>query len=251
MNPPDDPMEMAALYALDALGTDERAQFEVIEAGDRVLRDEVDGFRAVAAVLAEAVETAPSTPSPGVWQRISAEIAGTAGTEKRPALATVTDIRDHKRWTRIAIFVSAAAVIASVALGIRVLDLQNQLAEGSVAGLAGEALTADGSHLVALQGQDGFEDASANIVIDADGTGYMVTDSLAALPADRTYQLWAIVAGEDDEVRVVSAGVLGRNPGVSQFTAAGAVTGFVITEEVAGGVPVAEGPAVVVGSLDA
>ncbi len=51
------------------------------------------------------------------------------------------------------------------------------------------------------------------------------------LAEDRTYQLWAIV---DD--RVISAGVMGSDPGVSPFQVVGSLAGLALTEEIAGGV---------------
>ncbi len=70
------------------------------------------------------------------------------------------------------------------------------------------------------------------IVLAPDGTGYVVSSSLTALPASRTYQLWAVV---DD--KVISAGVLGRDPALAPFHVdLQGLRGLVITEEVEGGV---------------
>lgn len=246
----EDVVELAGLYALDALEPDERSQFEAVEAASAEVRAEVDAYREVAAVLAQAVETVPSTPSPDVWRSIHAAVTGEAEEARRPKLATVTDIRDHRRWTRWAALVSAAAVLVSVALGVRVFNLQNQIDERTIDELAAQAVTAEGSRLVTLDGQEGFEASTATIVLGADGIGYLLSDNLTSLPAERTYQLWVIV-DEAEDTRVISAGVLGSDPRVSQFSAVGNVTGFAITEEVAGGVPVSEGPTVAVGLLDA
>jgi hypothetical protein len=64
-----------------------------------------------------------------------------------------------------------------------------------------------------------------------DGTGYVIGDSLPPLAPDRTYQLWAITEGG-----VISAGVLGSDPGIVPFQAVGELAGLAITEELAGGV---------------
>jgi anti-sigma-K factor RskA len=242
-------MELAALYAIDALEPDEQHIVEAALYHDGELRTEVDAYRGVAAILAESVESAPSTPSPDVWRLISAEIAGDTA-ERTPRLASVTDIRQYRRWTWLATAVSAAAVVVSMALGARVLNLQDQIGSASIEELASAAVTEPGSRLVSLAGAEGFEASSATVVLQADGIGYLLTDTLPAAPADRTYQLWAVV-NEGDETRVVSAGVLGPDPGVSRFSSDGNVVAFAITEEVVGGVVVAEGPTVVVGEINA
>jgi hypothetical protein len=70
------------------------------------------------------------------------------------------------------------------------------------------------------------------IVVRNDGTGYVLQSSLPELSAGSTYQLWAVV---DDTV--ISAGVLGRNPGIVPFHIdPEGLRGLVITREVAGGV---------------
>ncbi len=241
-------LQLVALYAIDALEGDERLIVERALRHDVELRSELDAYHGVAAALAEAVETAPSTPSPVVWERIAAEVDGTRA-EDVPRLASVSDIRKHRRWTWIAITVSAAAVVVSVALGARVLDLQEGMGETSIEDLATAAIAAPGSRIVTLEAAEGFEGSQATIVLQEDGTGFLLTDTLESIAPDRTYQLWAVVR-DGEETRVISAGVLGPDPGVSQFSAAGAVEAFAITEEVSGGVVVSEGATVVVGAVD-
>lgn len=244
----DNLLDLAPLYALDALDAGEAALVEAALAGDTVLCDAVDGFRQVAAILAESVEQNPSTPSPDVWERIAADVAGDTA-DRKPRLASVSDIRKYRRGTWLAATVSAAAVVVSLALGARVLDLQDRVNNGSIDEVAAAALSAPGSRLVNLDAAEGFEGVRATIVLTADGTGFLVSDSLPPVAADRTYQLWAVVR-DGEESRVISAGVLGQDPGITQFSSAGAVEAFAITEEVAGGVVVSEGPTVVVGAVD-
>ncbi len=240
--------DLAPLYALDALEQDERHLVEGALASDSALRLEVDAFREVAAQLAQAVETAPSTPSASVWERIHAEATGES-VNRRPQLALPTELRRYRRWTLLTAAESVAAVVVSLGLGARVLDLQDRMRAGdSIDELASTAVTRDGSRLVELGAQEGFEGARATIVLTEEGTGYLLSDTLPELNPDRTYQLWVVVRAGDEQ-RVVSAGVLGPDPGISQFSAVGEVEAFAITEEVAGGVVVAEGPTVLVGSV--
>lgn len=241
--------DLAALYAIDALEQDERRLVEGALVGDATLRREVDGFREVAAQLAEAVETVPSTPSPVVWERIHAEATG-ASVKRRPRLALPIDVRRYRRWTLLTAAVSVAAVVVSLGLGARVLDLQERMRTGdSIDELAGAAVTQEGSRLIELGAQEGFEGFRATIVLTEEGTGFLLSDTLPELTADRTYQLWAVVRAGDEQ-RVISAGVLGPNPGISQFSAVGDVEAFAITDEVAGGVVVAEGPTVLLGTVE-
>ena len=217
-------------------------------ADDARLAAELDGYRAVAAALAEAVEVAPPTPSPDVWKAISSAVQGR--NLATPDLAPVVELRRQRRWSRISAVISVAAVTVSIGLAVRVLDLQNDASQSDLARLAAEKVTEAGSEVVTLAAAEGHAGEEARIVLGADGVGYVLTDTLPALPPDRTYQLWAIVP-DAGEPRVISAGVLGNDPGVAPFQAVGDVVGFAITDEVAGGVPVSEGETVAVWLADA
>ena len=74
----------------------------------------------------------------------------------------------------------------------------------------------------------------ATAVVLPDGTGYL-TSQLPRLPAGRTYQLWGV-----DNRNTISLGVMGRDPDVVAFQAAGHPAAIAVTEERAGGVPVTQ-----------
>jgi hypothetical protein len=117
---------------------------------------------------------------------------------------------------------------------LRVVDLQQQVDDQSsdVLAAALEATLADPTaRLATMEAPGGAAAVEARIVVGSDGVGYVYGDTLPALSADRTYQLWAIVDGN-----VISAGILGSDPGISPFQVVGSIDGFAITEEVAGGV---------------
>jgi len=241
----DDVRDLIAAYALDAVDRADISAVESAVADDAELRNELDGYRETLAVLVDATEPSPSTPSPRVWEAIDAELAGTQR-PPAPEIATVSDIRSSRRWSRLGAIISVAAVAVSLVLGLRVVDLQNQVdADPTLEDLASSAMNDPNALIVDLVAQEGYEGASARIVVDDDGLGYVVSDTLEALESSRTYQLWAIVA-DGGESRVISAGVLGPDPGISQFQTQAALAGFAITEEIAGGVAVSESPAVVV-----
>lgn len=230
------------LRALDALEPDERAAVDDAIAADASLAEELADYRAVAALLAEAVESdAPPTPSAGVWQAISRAVEGDR--PPRSGLAPVVALERRRRWSRVSAAISIAAVAVSVGLAIRVIDLENDSTAPDVGRLAAEKVLEPGAEVLTLAAAEGHEGEEARIVVGADGLGYVVSDTLPALPADRTYQLWVIVPG-DEEPRVVSAGVLGNDPDVAQFQTDGDIVGFAITDEVAGGVPVSAGETV-------
>jgi len=234
----DDIQDLIAAYALDSLEPTEKRQVEAVLAADPGLRLELDQHRAVLAALAAAVDPYPSTPSPSVWSNISAQIGG-AG-DVGPKLPSVRELRTERRFTRVTAALSVAAIALAALLGLSVIRLQQERTTPNVEAAIQELLDDPAATVVTLAAAEGLA-AEARIVVGADGVGYVYTDNLPALAADRTYQLWAIV---DD--RVISAGVLGNDPDNSPFQVVGDIAGFAITEEVAGGVPVSEGETVAV-----
>ena len=107
--------------------------------------------------------------------------------------------------------------------------------------LASAAASAPGARHARLVDADGT--LLARVVVLPDGTGYLTSD-LPALPADRTYQLWGI-----DERDTVSLGVMGRDPHVVPFKAAGLPAKLAVTEERTGGVAVSANDPTAVGAL--
>jgi anti-sigma-K factor RskA len=76
----------------------------------------------------------------------------------------------------------------------------------------------------------------ARIVLLPDGTGYLKNDRMAPLDTGHTYQLWSTSTNTGHNI-AISLGVLGPNPSAASFRSAPDVTGFAITVEPAGGVP--------------
>lgn len=234
----DDMLDLVAAYAVDAVSAEERMRVEAALRNDAAMRAELDEHHAVLATLAQAVDPRPSTPSPLVWEGISSAIEG--ADEVSPKLASVHDIQTQKRFTKWTAMMSFAALALATLLGISVLQLQQQRSTPAVEAAIQDLLDDPAAIVATLTAVDDSS-ADARIVHGTDGVGYVFADTLPALDASRTYQLWAIV---DD--RVISAGVLGADPENSPFQVVGNVTGFAITEEVAGGVPVSEGATIAV-----
>jgi len=144
-----------------------------------------------------------------------------------------------RRGRRVVALLAAAAIVLAVVLGVQVVRQQDRIdelaAEMHRDPMEQQAMAARGSadsHVIALDAMQG--DTGAEVVMLPDGTGYLMGHELPALAADRTYQLWAKV-GAGDDARMVSLGVLGREPGISPFRLATAPTMFEVTAEPASG----------------
>jgi anti-sigma-K factor RskA len=224
-------------YVLDALDPDERAAVErYLDANPRA-RAEVDDLRETAAVLA-AAPVADTTAPPELWDRIAADLDTGDGDTVPPAdeLAARRGGRSRRAvwFTSVA---AVAAVLVAALLAVQVLTLNDDLDDArdpaNVAERFDRATDVDGAQQAQLVSDHG----TARVVVLPDGTGYLVNDDLAPLTEDETYQLWAIV-GDDASPRVISAGVLGADPTGAGFTIEAPVSGFALTVEQAGGVPV-------------
>ena len=235
--------ELVAAYALDAVEGPDRTAAERALFRHPQLRDELDEFHAVLGVLATAVDPHPSTPSPRVWEGITREIVGGEPIDRDVAVVT---LRSQRRMSRLSTLLSVAAITLASVLSFGVYRLATDNDASPIDREISALLNDPTAEVVTLTAVQDSSPSSAHIVLGADGVGYVYADTLPALNENRTYQLWAIV---DD--RVISAGVLGADPGVAPFQVVGAVAGFAITEEVAGGVPVSEGDTVATWIRDA
>ncbi len=249
-----DIQELLGAFALDAVDDDERDVIEAHLAGCPRCRAEVEGHRETAALLAHSGERAPE----GVWDRIAEALD-----EAPPAfdLARLSRLAPRPPRAPRAISLRVAAVTMAVAaavalfLGVAVghrdnggigrLDrIASGLEKAAVSNAASAALADPRAERVKLASGDGK--AIAQVVRLPDGTGYLVPDRLAALPAGRVYQLWAVRSDAK-----ISLGVLGPTPDVSAFRMTGPVLAYAVTEEAAGGVAATQNQPVVVGYLKA
>ena len=218
-------MDQVALYALDALGDTEVVEFEShLELCDECLA-EVAIYQSVAANLVR-----DEAPSESTWQKIRASIAAETETgvaEVVPLPSSTT--QRSTPWIWVASLATAAAVLFGGFL-VAQLVTAGQLTDQNVIAAADEA-AADPGSIVSDFLVDGI--SVAQLVLARDGHGFVIpTDDLEALDPSRTYQLWVI----NDTADVISAGVLGADPAPATFTWTGAVSGFALTREVAGGV---------------
>ncbi len=204
----------------DALPADEAARLE--QEMDDDLARELAAFRRVAVALIDGLPDIIPAASPELWDHIS-ERAGISS----PAPPALVEKTRHMSWSLM-----AAALLAVVAVGATTV-LATRSTTRDIRSTATAAIAASDSLHVTLSSPEGVTGIHPEVVIAADGTGFVIADSLPHLSDDRTYQLWVIV-----EDRVVSAALLGNEPGVIEFRAEGEISGIAISNEVAGGVVV-------------
>lgn len=236
--------QLLAIHALDALEQEEAARVEAHVATCASCRAELDGHRAVASLIgAQSVEA--DVPE-SLWDRVEAGIERASVTRLRPSrtslLATV-----GAAAALLALVVVQTARLGSVQEQLlateqrlvtteqRLVTIERAITAGDWTQVASIAAATPGARSVALDGAGRTE-----VTLLPDGTGFITASELAALPADRAYQLWIVQRGE-----VVSAGLLRNGAAGSVFRYDPAtLEGLVVTEEEAAGVVVAEGPAV-------
>jgi anti-sigma factor RsiW len=235
--------EMLAAYALDALEPDEAELVaRHLETCPRCSQ-EVDEHREAAGALAFAGESAPE----GLWDRIQQRL-DEPPPEVEVDLAPIVPMRGRSTPPRrrlptgvraAALVLATAAAVVIAVLGVQVADLRSK-----VSNLSDRTVAAPGAGAVPVQmrSPDGVHVVPA--VLAPDGTGFVFPGNLPALPADQTYQLWAIADGKR-----ISVGVLGNTLTPSTFTADGRIDALAITTENAPGASTSTKDPVVVGPV--
>ncbi len=256
---------LIAPYALDAVDGDERRAVEALLAEDAAARVELAGHQEVAAALAILAMEPQGQPGRDtarrVWQsieqRLDAGLPPQALSIDRPATPRPlgrrhADVRRAPLRRSITSTLMAAASVAVIGvLGTvaiqqsSTIDRLERRMEAAAVAPAGAtpsgatpSATPTGLREVALQ-QALAEPATrvvrlvdeagatlASIALTEEGAGYLFGSSLPALPDGSTYQLWGVSEGT-----VLSLGVLGREPTLAPFSAAGAYDRLVLTVE--------------------
>lgn len=227
-------------YALGLLDDDEERRARRVIAADAEARHRFESVMRTLDRVDELAAYGQAPPGRAVWHRIRTE----AGLDELPRTARAGALRTSgRRWIealrvgwRTPIAVAAVVVLAVLSIRVVQLDASNrtltEAASSPLEAALDQALSDPASNLVTLAGSSAAGTAvSVEAVYRPDGTGYLIGDSLPALDAESTYQLWAIVGD-----RVISAGVFGADPGIAPFQVVGEVAGLALTEEVAGGV---------------
>lgn len=228
MNADDDPAGLAAGHALGSLTPDEEVAYQAYLAESAAHRDEADGLADVARLLRR--DAAEIVPTPDLKRRIMAQIAAmpqnaptgaqdrqVAAPDEAPGKTSATSQtrvaaseRARRRWFRrpltIVLAAAAAAVIifaGGLATGVAVHPATTTVAESGT--LAQIATAPDAQRATAPVAGGG----QATLVWSADtGEAALVSDSMRAAPAGKTYQLWIIRDG-----KAASAGFLPTHDG--------------------------------------
>ena len=262
----DEVAPLLGAFALDAVDGDEAD----------AIRRHLDECPRCASEVAEHWEVTGLIANAGVdapaelWDRIAARIEAAPVGARRPAPLQLTSPSTappgptRRARERVALSVvgtiAAAAAVVAVVLAVQVGRLDQRVGQLAAAsrqmGLSqavqaalldpkAQKVTLTGSVATTGPGSSGTGARAAVVVIDPDGSAFVLNTGLPRLAADRTYQLWGVVRGQ-----TVSLGLLGNQPRDVAFTVnpSAPVKVFAVTAEVAGGVvqtthtPVAESP---------
>jgi anti-sigma-K factor RskA len=144
--------------------------------------------------------------------------------------------------------VAAALVAVAVLLGVQISHLEGQVhgLQNALPSLttSAQALAAENSPHQSVALVSASASLHAEAVIAPDNEAFVVSSDLAALSADQTYQLWALVNGHP-----VSLGVAGSAPAdashVWTFNVQPDMTRIMVTVEPEGGVPAPTTPVLV------
>ena len=170
--------ELAAAYALDALGDTERREFERHLEECPSCRGELPGLAEAAVALAFAVE--PVAPP--------AELRGRVLTAARAGGEVVPFLR--RRPLRLVSAVAAVAACAAIALGIWAATLRSDLSRQRDARVADEAALAvladPAARRVPLSGRSGV------LAVRPDGVAALAVNALGRAPSGKAYEAWVI-----------------------------------------------------------
>jgi hypothetical protein len=233
--------ELLGAYAIDAVDPAEHEEIELHLRDCPRCRAEIADHREVAALLSHTGAPAPD----GLWDRIASALDDAPpplelARVPSPAPGTRRNPVRSMRWVAA---VAAVAAVITCAVGVAALiDNRHMRRADPTSQALARALADPMARIASMRSPDGKLRTDA--VIRADGTGFVYHSNLPGLPAGRTYQLWALV-GTDS----ISAGVLGRDPGLRPFTVDGDAHGFAISEEHAGGATQPSATPLVAGEL--
>jgi len=249
--------ELVAASALGILEGAEQAELarhlaEGCPTCEELLRD----LRAAAAAMASGVR--PVTPPAHVRRSILDPLGPARVQAARPPAST-----SPSAWRAFA----AAAALLLVAVG---LDDAKQRRQGEemrsqTAALAGRLQTAetalaervlrarvlesDDVQMMLLGGKGPQPDARARVFWSPRAKrGILVASNLAALPADRQYELWVFLDGKPVNAGVFDVDASGRALFESTDFPEPGAQNFAVTVEPRGGLPAPSGPIVLVGS---
>jgi len=229
---------LAGLYALDALEGDDLARFEAHLANNVELQEEVAGFRATAARLAD---VSAASPPPGLRGRVLADVATTR--QESP----IVHLDERRRRTTMGRAVLAAAAVVAVlaaGLGGYLIADTGDAGDGGVlvASELSRVLAREDAEVVPLVGV-GSDAATGQVVVSkSSGKIVIVSDSMPPVAEGRTYEVWKVdAAGAAHQAGLFEPGADGRVEVALDVGLDDAVA-FAVTDEPDGGSPHATTP---------
>jgi anti-sigma-K factor RskA len=236
----------AAAYALGALDSEERVEFERhLAAGcsscRAFLRD------AGEALAAHAAQLPPVVPPPAVRATLLRRIGADAALGRQA-------VRPPRRWLAWA---AAAAAVVIGGLGsslvltsryeTRLAELTSEVArlraERVQAQLVSDLLGDPATRLVTLQGAQPGSQAVAGVIWNEAAGGFLMVARLLPAQPGKTYELWTFSGGRPSPAGVFDVDASGTATHRIAPTG-GQVEGFAVTLEPAGGVSAPTGPIV-------
>jgi anti-sigma-K factor RskA len=252
--------ELAALAAVSALeGDDARVFQEHLEEGCPRCEEILSDMRTASSVLAAQIPSRP--PRAGLRAQILGKVATTTG--KIAPMRRKRSVSESVAW-----FLAAAASLILAFLGLDDLRLRGQRQElrGRATELSAKlssaereiarrdlrvrVLESEDVRILSLAGKDPQPDARARVFWSEKAKrGILLAGNLAALPADKQYELWVFDQGKPVAAGVFDADTQGRafheSPDLAAIAAA---QNFAVTVEPRGGVTAPTGPIVLVGT---
>jgi anti-sigma-K factor RskA len=176
-----DPHDLVAPYALDALDDDERARFEEHLAECEECTEVLAQLREPVAALAYAAE-GPAPP-----EALRGRIIEAARSEPRAAVMRFP----RRNWALpAAAAVAAVAAVVAVGLGVWATSLSRSLdRERDAKAAYSEALTLLASSNPTVRPLSG---AKGSLLVSANGKAAIVVCGLDKAPSDKTYEAWVI-----------------------------------------------------------
>lgn len=227
--PNDDVTELLGAYVLDAVDDVERRRVERARENNRQVENEITQLQYAVDALADAVEVEPPA---SLWQSIQSSIADDHVQSQDKGVPRQSNISGRKT-SKNSFYLAAAAILAVVVLSGTVIATLTRSTEptdslATMTAMAKDAATKPGSRQAVLT--DPERTMEVQVIVDAEGHGFVMTDPLPSLPAGETYQLWSAADGT-----MISLGMLGSDPKMSLVPIDGSVTELALTREPAQG----------------
>ena len=210
-------LELAGLYALDALTPDEKADVDAHLAACPLDHSEIAKLGGVTPAVASLVEPigAPASVKRRVMEAYAADYPRNetiptphddATFASAPAATRRWQAPNWMGWAAAGLAVLLLAVLGVVGLNLKSqADLANHRADEMAAAVA--AMTAPGSQVAVLHGTGAAAGVNgfAAFPTSTGGRGYMVMTDVPPAPTGKTYQAWYIVDGTPTSAGTMSA----------------------------------------------